>query len=558
MIDDLQPSKLTKLNLIRDTYPDMLLLLSTDIIVTDMFYSAGFEDILIDVNHIQMQQPIEFLLDSDLTALIRHRIEVFQTNKKFQHFHFSSIREKTYEIRLIPEKKASNTNFICLIRDVSELIKSKNSLQYMVSHDNLTGLPNRSNYYETLNEIIKDSSNSDYLCGIIFFDLDRFKSVNDSLGHRIGDELLVVISRRLENNLKSNEFIARISGDEFIIIVKNVLDESEIIETAKRIFSMFKFAFELEDHIIEVKSSFGISIYPKHSRDADILTQYADTAMYQAKELGGNQIVQFNERQNSQVKRNFQIDQNLRRAIANDELYLVYQPQFDIKTKGIVGLEALVRWKSSNGKYVAPQFFIPIAELTGYINELGLWIINTACFQISDWKKNKINFKKVAINLSRSQLIDPDLVSSIFSIMKFHGVLSSEIVFEITEDSIIKNKKLALKNLKSLSDVGISIAIDDFGSGYSSFVDLKKFPIKELKIDKSIIDDIGRETSNDAIIRAIIALGKELGLQIVAEGVETKTQFDFLKKNNCHIVQGYYLGEPETFSFTERMLKAKK
>jgi diguanylate cyclase (GGDEF)-like protein len=558
MIDDLQPSKLTKLNLIRDTYPDMLLLLSTDIIVTDMFYSAGFEDILIDVNHIQMQQPIEFLLDSDLTALIRHRIEVFQTNKKFQHFHFSSNREKTYEIRLIPEKKASNTNFICLIRDVSELIKSKNSLQYMVSHDNLTGLPNRSNYYETLNEIIKDSSNSDHLCGIIFFDLDRFKSVNDSLGHRIGDELLVVISRRLENNLKSNEFIARISGDEFIIIVKNVLDESEIIETAKRIFSMFKFAFELEDHIIEVKSSFGISIYPKHSKDPDILTQYADTAMYQAKELGGNQIVQFNERQNSQVKRNFQIDQNLRRAIANDELYLVYQPQFDIKTKGIVGLEALVRWKSSNGKYVAPQFFIPIAELTGYINELGLWIINTACFQISDWKKNKINFKKVAINLSRSQLIDPDLVSSIFSIMKFHGVLSSEIVFEITEDSIIKNKKLALKNLKSLSDVGISIAIDDFGSGYSSFVDLKKFPIKELKIDKSIIDDIGRETSNDAIIRAIIALGKELGLQIVAEGVETKTQFDFLKKNNCHIVQGYYLGEPETFSFTERMLKAKK
>jgi len=558
MIDDLQPSKLTKLNLIRDTYPDMLLLLSTDIIVTDMFYSAGFEDILIDVNHIQMQQPIEFLLDSDLTALIRHRIEVFQTNKKFQHFHFSSNREKTYEIRLIPEKKASNTNFICLIRDVSELIKSKNSLQYMVSHDNLTGLPNRSNYYETLNEIIKDSSNSDHLCGIIFFDLDRFKSVNDSLGHRIGDELLVVISRRLENNLKSNEFIARISGDEFIIIVKNVLDESEIIETAKRIFSMFKFAFELEDHIIEVKSSFGISIYPKHSKDPDILTQYADTAMYQAKELGGNQIVQFNERQNSQVKRNFQIDQNLRRAIANDELYLVYQPQFDIKTKGIVGLEALVRWKSSNGKYVAPQFFIPIAELTGYINELGLWIINTACFQISDWKKNKINFKKVAINLSRSQLIDPDLVSSIFSIMKFHGVLSSEIVFEITEDSIIKNKKLALKNLKSLSDVGISIAIDDFGSGYSSFVDLKKFPIKELKIDKSIIDDIGRETSNDAIIRAIIALGKELGLQIVAEGVETKTQFDFLKKNNCHIVQGYYLGEPETYSFTERMLKAKK
>lgn len=555
MKDDIWPIQLSKLKQIRDNYPDMLLLLTRDIIVHDMFYSDGFEDILLDSSHFQLNQPIEFLLNSELTALIRHKIEAFHTDNDLQHFHYSSDKKITYEIRLIPENKSTSTHVICIIRDISELINSQKNLQHMVHHDNLTGLPNRINYYETLNDTIKDCVKYKNLCGIIFFDLDRFKSVNDSLGHRIGDELLVAISRRLKNNLTENEFIARISGDEFIIIVKKVTDESEIIETAKRILSMFKFAFELEDHIIEVKCSFGISMFPKHSDDPDILTQYADTAMYQAKELGGNQIVLFNERRKSQVKRNFQIDQNLRRAISNDELFLVYQPQFDIKTKCVVGLEALIRWKSSNGKFIPPQFFIPIAELTGYINELGLWIINSACSQICIWKKNKINFKKVAINLSRSQLIEPDLVASILSIMKFHGVQASEIVFEITEESIIKNKKLALKNLECLSDIGISIAIDDFGSGYSSFVDLKKFPIKELKIDKSIIDEIGEEASNDAIIRAIIALGRELGLQIVAEGVETKAQFDFLEINNCHIVQGYYLGEPESFSNTETILK---
>jgi diguanylate cyclase (GGDEF)-like protein len=533
----------------------MLLLLSRDIIVQDMFYNGGFEDVLLDTSHLQLHQPIEFLLNSELTALIRHKIEVFLTNNELQHFQYSTDELRTYEIRLIPEINKTNSNVICLIRDISDLIKSQNKLQYMVSHDNLTGLPNRTNYYETLNATIEDCAKNKYLCGIIFFDLDRFKSINDSLGHRIGDELLIAISRRLKNNLKENEFIARISGDEFIILVQKATDESEIIETAKRILSMFKFSFELEDHIIEVKSSFGISMFPKSSVDPDILTQYADTAMYQAKELGGNQIALFNERQNSQVKRNFQIDQNLRRAISKEELFLVYQPQFDVKTKCIVGLEALIRWKLSNGKYISPQYFIPIAELTGYINELGLWVINTVCSQISEWKKSYISFKKVAINLSRSQLIDPDLVSSILSIMKFHGIHSSEIVFEITEESIIKNKTLALKNLNCLSDVGISIAIDDFGSGYSSFVDLKKFPIKELKIDKSIIDDIGEEVSNDAIIRAIIALGNELGLQIVAEGVETQAQFDFLERNNCHIVQGYFLGEPESFTYTEKMLK---
>lgn len=540
--------------MISRTYPDILLILSNDIIVLDMLYSSGFEDILLDVSYFQSRQPIEFLLVPKLAAFIRDEIERTENQIQKQNFDFVSSNDTVYEIRLIYEQLDEKSNVVCLIRDVSDLVESRKNLEYMVSHDTLTSLPNRSSYYKTLSKTIEICQQSNKLCGILFFDLDHFKTINDSLGHRIGDELLVSISNRLRNNLKNNEFIARISGDEFIIIVKEVIDESEIIETAKRVLSIFKQAFQLENQIIDVKASIGVSIFPKHSHDPDLLTQYADTAMYQAKDLGGNQISLFDKRQNSQVKRNFQVDQDLRRAIKNDELFMVYQPQFCLKTGDIICLESLARWQMKSKGLISPSKFIPIAEITGYINELGLWIINNVCSQINDWKQKKIDFKKIAINLSRNQLIDPDLVDSIFSIMKYHGVEGFEIIFEITEESFIKNNNQAFSNLIRLNQAGINLAIDDFGSGYSSFVDLKNFPFSELKIDKSIIDDIGVNNDNDAIILAIIALGKELGLEIVAEGVETKTQFDFLKKNNCHKIQGFYLGKPLSVSEVENIL----
>jgi EAL domain-containing protein (putative c-di-GMP-specific phosphodiesterase class I) len=282
--------------------------------------------------------------------------------------------------------------------------------------------------------------------------------------------------------------------------------------------------------------------------DSDILTQFADTAMYSAKEFGGNQFVIFNEQQNSIVKENFQIEQDLRRAIEKNEMYMVYQPQYCVQTQKIIGYEALIRWQPANKLPISPLRFIHIAELTGYIDDLGMWIINEVFAQINTWKVRKFDFNKISINLSRVQLIESNLSKIIFILMKKFNIDCSEIVFEITEDSIISNNKVAMNNLNKLHKAGINIAIDDFGTGYSSFFDLQNFPFSDLKIDKSIIDGIGKQESNDAIVRAIIAIGKEMKMNIVAEGVESNEQLEFLKKNHCNSIQGYIFSPPKKVS----------
>ena len=541
-------------NAINDSYPDMLILLSADLIVQGLLLGQGFNPILVDKKFDGYNQPIEFLIEPNLSAQIRNSVENKNENESIQRFEFNLKRAKiVYEIRLIYLK--SSTEIYCMIRDISDSIESRNKLKHMVMHDTLTGLPNRTLYYKTLNKIIGDIQNSDNICGVIFFDLDRFKSINDSLGHRVGDTLLISVANRLQKNLNENEFVARMSGDEFTVLVTNSCYESDIIEVAKRILSIFKSPFNLKNQLVEVKASIGVSIYPRHSLDADLLTQYADTAMYSAKEHGGNQINLFKENQISRVKKNFQIDQNLRKALKNNEIYMVYQPQFSIETGEISGLESLIRWLPENGTHVSPAVFIPIAELTGYINELGLWIINSVCQQIHDWKLKNIQFNKVSINLSRSQLIDSGIVDTIFSIMKYHDVVGQELMVEITEDSIIKNNEVAMYNLNRLKGVGIKIAIDDFGSGYSSFFDLKKFPFSQLKIDKSFIDEIGKFRNSDAIVRAIIAMGSELSMHIVAEGVETQLQYNFLKKHNCDIIQGFLLEKPLKVDEVEQLIQ---
>jgi EAL domain-containing protein (putative c-di-GMP-specific phosphodiesterase class I) len=266
--------------------------------------------------------------------------------------------------------------------------------------------------------------------------------------------------------------------------------------------------------------------------------------MYSAKELGGNQFVIFNEKQNLNVRKNFQIEQGLRRAIERNELQMEYQSQHCTVTNKILGYEALIRWKPKNKSPISPKKFIPIAELTGLIDELGIWVIDDVFKQIAKWKESSFNFSKISINLSRIQLLDPNLVKLILVLMKNHKINHTEFAFEITEDSIISNNKVAMKNLMELHCAGISIAIDDFGTGYSSFFDLQNFPFSDLKIDKSLIDGIGKQNSNDTIIRAIIAIGKEMNMQIVAEGVETKQQLDFLKKNHCNCIQGYIYSKP--------------
>lgn len=549
----------SEVNSFNSHFPDLLITLTNDLIVKELYSNQNFNHILIEKQELQLNQPIEFLFESTFAANIRNYIELSDESDQCEfQFPFNENQHNYYyEIRISRLNGVNQGNYLCIIRDITSKQLSRIQLEHRVNHDSLTSLPNRNNFYKTLNESIAECNDNNTICGIIFFDLDRFKSINDSLGHRIGDELLVAVASRIKNNLNNNEFIARISGDEFIIIVKAVEFESDVIDTAKRIYSNFKSAFELNNQIINIKASIGISLFPKNHSNPDALVQYADTAMYKAKELGGNQIRVFSEKQNTTAIQNFNLDQKLRRAIENNELFFVYQPLVCCKSGDIVGIEALIRWKPKNQELIPPSQFITVAELTGYINELGLWIINRVCSQINYWKQKKIKFKKVFINLSRRQLNDPELANSIFSIMDFHNVHHSEIAFEITEDSQLKSSEIVMFNLNQLQESGIKIAIDDFGTGYSSFSDLKNYPFSELKIDRSIIWDIGKESeSSDAIIRAIISLGKELDLKIIAEGVENELQLEFLKKNNCQFIQGYLISKPLPTKDIEQLLKS--
>ncbi len=535
-----------KAKFLKENCEGLLILLNANFVVKEVSCSDDYHCLFLEDEYQDFKQPIEFLFKAELAEKLREHIEKLRDKSSFVLPLIIDENKLIFEVFL----SLKNNSVMCLVRNISQNLNTK------VSIDDLTGLPNRTSYYRYLEDTIEFSKENNCYFGILFFDLDRFKIINDSLGHRVGDELLIAVGNRLKNNLRENEFVARLSGDEFTVVVKNISYEDEVIETANRIISLFKNSFTLTKHSLEVKSSIGVSIYPLHSEKIDVLVQYADTAMYTAKELGGNQVCVFNKIQSFRVRKNFKMEQGLRKAIYQEEVYLVYQPKFDCDTKQITGMEALVRWKPKDyHEAISPAEFIPLAELTGYINELGLWIIDQVCAQINQWKKRKINFHKVSINISRSQLIDTEIVNVIFSIMKLYGVEGNELIFEITEDSIIQNNESAMQNLKLFNDAGIQIAIDDFGSGYSSFYDLKTFPFSELKIDKSIIDYIGKDKKNDAIVRAIISMGIEMDMKVVAEGVESLNQLKFLKHNKCHTIQGFLLSEPCLPSELEKLLK---
>ena len=547
IIDAKNQEVTNKITLLEDNYNGLLLVLNLDMKVKEIICSDDDTCLFLDDDYRILNQPIEFLLKPELAKALRASQETNDTEYSFNIPISQGLEQKIFNVLI--KKKTDKNRIICLIREITQFYKNT------TDNDNLTGLSNRAKYYKYLEETSKYCDETNKIFGILFFDLDRFKTINDSLGHRIGDELLIAIGNRLKSNIKVNEFVARLSGDEFTVVVKDIEFEEEVIETANRILSLFKSPFSLSNHSLEVKASIGVSVYPVHTSRIDVLTQYADTAMYTAKDLGGDQVCVFNKVQNFRVNKNFKMEQGLRKAIKKEELYLVYQPQYLTKNNQISGLEALVRWKPNDyHESISPAEFIPLAELTGYINELGLWIINKVCEQIFHWKKKNILFKKISINISRSQLIDSEIVDVVFSIMKLYGVKGNELVFEITEDSIIQNNDVALNNLILFNNAGIQIAIDDFGSGYSSFFDLKNFPFSELKIDKSIIDDIGVVKKNDAIVRAIISMGLEMDMKVVAEGVESLDQYNFLKENNCHTIQGFLLGEPELPTDIEKKL----
>jgi diguanylate cyclase (GGDEF)-like protein/PAS domain S-box-containing protein len=447
------------------------------------------------------------------------------------------------------------THYVALLTDFSEIKQSRQELEHIAMHDSLTGLPNRILFQDRLQQAVSRSLRTGKPGAVLFLDLDRFKVINDNLGHQVGDELLIKVAERLTTLLRKEDTLARLGGDEFTLVIE-LLDGVEQVDlVAEKVLHAFAEPFQPGELKLEITTSVGISIFPDDGTDVDALTKQADIAMYSAKEAGRNRYRFFTQDLRSSENEFFSMEQDLRKALPREELSLVYQPQFNLENNQLIGFESLLRWTSPQRGEVGPGKFIPVAEITGQIETIGAWVIEEVCRQIVTWKRHGRDFGRIAINLSRRQLAGAKLIPTVKEILTRFGVDGSQIEFEITEGSIIEQDDVAYRNLLQLDDMGVELAIDDFGTGHSSLINLKRFPLSRLKIDRRFVKDVDRDPNDEGIIKATIALGQSLGMKVIAEGVETQQQLEFLRDAGCNEVQGFLLGKPVSASKTEALFE---
>ncbi|MCA1032245.1 EAL domain-containing protein [Bacillus timonensis] len=439
----------------------------------------------------------------------------------------------------------------------TNILQLFDQLHRLSFYDYLTDLPNRRSSSNHLTQILKRASEKKEKVAVIYLDLDRFKNINDSLGHHTGDELLKIVAKRLIRIVADKGIVARLGGDEFTIILSNIESMDEVKQVAESISVSFSEPLIVADYDLFVTSSMGISIFPNDGQTAETLFMNADVAMYRAKEQGRNKYQFYNSNMNSTLIDKLKIETALQKAIDNNELFLTYQPKIHTETNEIIGMEALIRWLHPNLGIIGPNDFIPIAEETGLINSIGKWVLTTACTQNKMWQEQGMPNLKVAVNISARQFQHEDFIETISSILIETGLDPKWLEIEITESTVMNYADDTIKILYELEKMGVSVSIDDFGTGYSSLSYLKLFPIKSLKIDRSFIKDIESNTGDLAIAKSVITLGHALNFEVVAEGVENPQHYDILKNLNCDISQGYYHSPPVTADIFEKMLKEK-
>lgn len=450
----------------------------------------------------------------------------------------------------------SAKEFICYaVRDITERKLAEEMLRYQACHDILTELGNRNLFNEQLHKTIARAQRYKYPFAIMFIDLDRFKNINDTLGHDIGDKLLQQVSHRMRDCLRNSDLIARWGGDEFTILLSEIKHPHDVAIVAERILQSLKQPFGIMEYQLRAYLSIGIAIYPQDGNNLETLLKNADTALYQIKNEGGNNYKYYNPSMNHQQKELLKMESYLYEAIKQNQFELYYQPQINVKTAQIVGMEALIRWQHPILGNVSPLQFIPIAEETGLINALGEWVLFTACKQVKIWQNMGLNPLKIAVNLSPRQFQQKNLVSTFTDIIKKTELEPKYLELEITESSIIDHPELTKDILDRFMELGISISMDDFGSGYSSLGYLKKFPFHKIKIDQSFVRELKNEPQDLAIISAVITLGKGFDLQVVAEGIETREQLQLLKELQCEIMQGYFFSHPLSVDKATQLLE---
>jgi len=443
---------------------------------------------------------------------------------------------------------------ICLARDITELHHSREKLVHAAYHDELTGLPNRRMFCERLAQSIAHNQRMGRTGAVYFMDMDRFKYINDTLGHATGDALLRQVASRLVLTCRKEDTLARFGGDEFAILIEEIGGEAAAEALAAKLQAACAEPFQLPGLDFSTSASIGGVLFPAHGVSVEEVLRHADVAMYDAKHDGPGRHHFYSPELERGTSETFSLEADLRLAMARDELFMVYQPRVTLPAAELAGFEALIRWRHPTRGLVPPDVFIPLAENTGMMDEIGLWVFRAVCRQIAAWRARGLDVGCVSFNLSRRQLSDPYLVWLLSGILAETGVDAAGLECEVTESAIIQQTDVALDNLRAIAALGMPLAIDDFGTGHSSLINLKRYPLNRIKIDRAFVREVGKDANDEAIIRAILAMASSMGMAVTAEGVETRAQAEFLVASGCQEAQGYLYSQPLEVAAAEALL----
>jgi len=482
--------------------------------------------------------------------------EVLNENSKLDIIAFMQTKDSQkivcdISLSLLTDNDGNPDGYAGYIQDITKqkeiqdlLDEQTQKLKHQAHHDPLTNLPNRTLFQDRLSQSIITAKRNNEMFALFFIDLDQFKKINDSLGHHIGDEVLVEAAKRLQSTLREEDTLSRLGGDEFTIIIKDVKHIQDASVVAQKIINVMKEPMNIDNHLLYISSSIGISIYPDDATTSNNLIKYSDAAMYKAKDEGRDNYQYYSKEMTSYAFEKVVMETSLRVAIKEEQFVVYFQPQIDTQTETIVGMEALVRWIHPSLGLVPPGNFIPLAEDSGLIIDIDKIVMKKAMIQFEQWYKDGLNPGLLSLNLAMKQLAEDNFISYLFDTMKTLNFHSEWLELEVTEGQVMHKPEASIEKLHKINKMGINLAIDDFGTGYSSLSYLKKFPLHKLKIDQSFVRDIPDDEDDVAITKAIIALGKSLNLKLIAEGVETEDQKEFLKENGCDLIQGYYYSRP--------------
>jgi len=494
-------------------------------------------------------QGPDLLLRADRNQLGVHELESAMRESREGHALLRNYRKDGSlfwnELSIAPVRNALGevTHFVGILNDITERKQYEEQLERQNNQDELTGLANRNRLRERTDLAIAFARRHQGAVAVLYLDLDHFKRINDSLGHAFGDDILRVVAQRLSGQLRERDTAARIGGDDFVVVLSDLAGPQDVMLRADGLLHDIARPIPLQDREVSLSVSIGVSLYPTNGTDYDTLLRNADAAMYRAKEAGRNAFCFYTADMNTQALRKLEMEARLRHALERGELLLHYQPLLNLATNGVTDVEALVRWRLDDGTLVPPGDFIPLAEETGLIVPIGQWVLRTACQQVRQWQREGLDLR-VAVNLSARQFRDDQLAGSVQQALQESGLQARQLKLEITESTVMQNADQATRILADLKALGVDLSVDDFGTGYSSLAYLRRFPIDQLKIDRSFVQDMMEHQDSAAIVHSIIGLARSLRMQTVGEGVETEAQRDFLRAAGCDLMQGYLFSRP--------------